>query len=167
MAVDDPTGFNASLPGRVKAIEERLDALSATPIGKVKFATGWSLGAHPVITPTPYATSVTIDVPALATSCGYSVFASGVGENTGTSAGYMSVKVEVSYGTYDKWTYQSQSNVPASGGANVTVPMVDTFTFPAGGGTLTLTASVWNDSGSWTNTSFNSVWPEGLFVFQY
>lgn len=167
MAVNDPTGLNSSLIGRITALEQRMAELSSAPLGKVKFATGWSQGVTPVITPTPSAASVTVQVPALATSCGYSVFASGVGMNTTTSVGFMSVKVEVSFGAYDKWTYQSQSNVPAGGAANVTVPMVDTFTFPPGGGALTLTASAWNGAGSWTNTSFNIVWPEGLFVFQY
>lgn len=168
MAVDDPTGFNASLLGEIKRINERLDELSATPIGKVKFATGWGPTYSPTITASQASTSITIPVPALATSCGYSAFASGSGQNTTSVADYLEVMVRVTYGAYTRYTFQAQNNIAAGNTGNVTVPQVDTFSFAPGGGTLTLTAYINNGgSGSWTNTSINAIFPEGLFVFQY
>lgn len=167
MAVDNPTGSDASITGEIKRIKERLDQLSATPLGKVKFLTGSANPISPIITPTPSPLATTVEVPALATSCAYSVFASAVGRNTTASVGFMTVKIQVSYGDYTIATWQSASNVGAGNVANLTVPSVDTFTFPPGGGTLTLTASVYNGAGSWTDTTFNAVWPEGLFVFAY
>lgn len=167
MAVDNLTGSDASITGEIKRIKERLDQLSSTPLGKVKFATGFAPNINPVITPTPTSLSTTVEVPAFATSCGYSVFASGVGQNTTASVGFLTVRVEVIYGSYSAFTFQSASNLAAGETGNVTVPMVDTFDFPAGGGLLTLRASINNGAGTWTNTSLNAVWPEGLFVFQY
>lgn len=167
-AVDDPNSVAASILGRVKKIEERLDQLSSQQLGKVKFATGWGPTATPTITASQYSTSITVAVPALATSCGYSAFASGSGQNTTSVADYLEVMVQVTYGAYTRYTFQAQNNIAAGYTGNVTVPQVDSFSFPAGGGTLTLTASINNGgSGSWTNTSINAIFPEGLFVFQY
>lgn len=39
MAVDDPTGFNASILGEIKRINARLDQLSGAPLGKLKTRT--------------------------------------------------------------------------------------------------------------------------------
>lgn len=162
--IDDPTRADASLLDRIKRLE---DQQSAVPLGKTVFATGWANAIAPVITPTPSVLSTTIQVPKFATSCGYSVFAAGGGLNTTGAAGFLTVKVEVIYGSYDAWTFQSQSNIASGNTGNVTVPMVDTFNFPPGGGTLTLLASIYNGAGSWTNVANNSIFPEGLFVFQY
>jgi hypothetical protein len=168
MAVDNPTGFNASILGKIKDIERRLDELSAAPLGKVKFDTAFNSPVlNPIITPTPSVMTTTVTVPALATSCAFSAFASGAGINTTGATGWMAVQVEVIYGTYDNYTFASQSNILAGTEGNLVTPMVDKFTFPTGGGTLTLKASIWNGAGSWTTTSINAIFAEGLFVFQY
>lgn len=169
MAVDDPTGFNASIMGEIKRINARLDELSATPLGKVKFATAFNSPViNPSITTTPSVMTTTVTVPALATGCAFSAFASGAGQNTSSTADYLTVKIEVILGSYDNYTYNSFNNIGAGNTATLTVPMVDSFTFPAGAGTLTLKASIYNGgSGTWTNTSLNSIFAEGLFVFQY
>jgi hypothetical protein len=165
--IDNPNSVAASIPGQIKAINDRLDELSSAQLGKVQFATGWASFISPTITTTPASLSTTVQVPALATSCGFSVFASGSGHNTTASASYLTVQVEVKYGSYDRYTYSSQNNIQAGGYGALTTPMVDTFTFPPGGGTLTLTASIWTGVGPWTDTSINAIFPEGLFVFQY
>jgi hypothetical protein len=168
VAVDNPSGFNASILGEIKRINDRLDQLSAAPLGKMKFVTGWGPTITPVVTSTPSSTSILIAVPALATSCGYSVFASGGAANTTATQDFLEVTVTVTYGSYTHFTSQAQSNVQPGNEGNVTTPMVDTFTFPPGGGNLTLTASIQNGgSGSWTDTTNNAIFPEGLFVFQY
>lgn len=168
MAVNNPAGIDASIIGRIAKLEERLQELSATQVGKVKFATGTGAPVSPVVTSTPTGTSITVQVPPLATACGYSVFACGGALNTSSVNDYLQVKVEVSYGAYDNWTAQSASGIAPGFEGNVTTPMVDTFTFPAGGGLLTLTATMNNGgSGSWNNLPQNVIFPEGLFVFQY
>jgi len=166
--IDNPDSNSASLAGRIKSLEERLDQLSSAPLGKVKFLTGAGPSVSPVVTSTPTGSTVQIQVPALATSCGFSVFGVGGALNTTSVIDYLQVKIEVVYGSYDRWIAQSQSGVTAGSEANVTTPLVDTFSFAPGGGTLTLTASMNNGgSGSWTNTPYNVIFPEGLFVFQY
>lgn len=87
MAVDDPTGFNASILGEIKDIKRRLDELSAAPLGKVKpgaatnsisgfswtgTATAgprsWVTVTAPITVP-PFATSVSILAVATSVVC--------------------------------------------------------------------------------------------------
>jgi hypothetical protein len=167
--IDNPDALSQTLAGQIKELQRRMDELSAAPIGKVKFATAYNSPVlNPVITSTPSVMTTSVTVPPLATACAFSAFASGSGNNTTSTADYITVKVEVIYGSYDSYTYQSEDNIIAGRTGNLTVPTVDSFTFAPGGGTLTLKASINNGgSGSWTNTSINSIFAEGLFVFQY
>jgi hypothetical protein len=166
VAVDDPTGFNASILGEIKRINARLDQLSAAPLGKVKFATGKGAPNSLVVTTTPSSVPLSIPVPALATAVGFSVFAMGSVFNTTGAGDYVHVRVDVDYAGQNSHDFYDTDVVS---GAEVTavVPCMDYFTFPPGGGTLTLTASISAGVGPFTNAALNSVFQKGLFLFQY
>jgi hypothetical protein len=166
VAVDNPTGFDGSILKEIKDIKERLDQLSATPLGKVKYATAHGAPIAPVLTAATVTASVTVTVPPLATSCAYSVYAWAGGLNTTALNDYLTLQVEVTFAGYDNWTQQSQTTAPGTT-VVVVVPMVDSFTFPPGGGTLTISAIANVGTGPWTNTTYNAVFSEGLLVFQY
>jgi hypothetical protein len=167
VAVDNPTGFDGTILKKIKDIEQRLDELSATTLGKVKFMSAQNApGISPVLTSSTVTATITVDVPPLATSCGYSAFAQGSGLNTTSGTDYLTVQVDLYFGAYHRWTQLSQST-PTSTEATVVVPQVDSFTFPAGGGTLTLTATANVGVGPWTNTAYNTLFAEGLLIFQY
>jgi hypothetical protein len=119
-----------------------------------------------VLTAATVTASVTVTVPPLATSCAYSVYAWAGGLNTTALNDYLTLQVEVTFAGYDNWTQQSQTTAPGTT-VVVVVPMVDSFTFPPGGGTLTISAIANVGTGPWTNTTYNAVFSEGLLVFQY
>jgi hypothetical protein len=166
VAVDDPTGFNASILGKIKDIESRLDQLSSAPLGKVKFATGRGTPNSLVVTSTPTGVPLSVPVPALATSVAFSVFAMGSVLNTTAFDDYMTVRIDVDYAGQNAHDFFS-TDCPAGAGITTVVPCVDYFTFPPGGGSLTLTATINAGAGPFTNAPFNTIFQKGLFVFQY
>jgi hypothetical protein len=166
MAVDDPTGFNASILGKIKDIESQLSQLSSAPLGKVKFATGRGVPNSLVVTSTPSSVPLTIPVPALATSVGFSVFAMGSVFNTTGSDDFFHVRVDVDFAGQNAHDF-FDTDVPAGAEVTTVVPCLDYFTFAPGGGSLTLTASINAGTGPFTVAASNTIFQKGLFVFQY
>jgi hypothetical protein len=166
MAVDDPTGFNASILGKIKELEDRLGELSAAPLGKVKFATGRGIPNSLVVTTTPTAVPLTIPVPALATSVGFSVFAMGSVYNTTSVLDTFHVRVDVDYAGQNAHDF-FDTDVGSGREGTTVVPCLDYFTFAPGGGTLTLTATISAGVGPFTVATSNTIFQKGLFLFQY
>ncbi|MFE4469050.1 hypothetical protein ACFRFH_09555 [Leifsonia sp. NPDC056824] len=167
MAVDDPTGFNASLAGQLKRINERLGELSAAPLGKVKWGLTFVNPLHPTITPAPTSLIATIAVPPLATQCGYSILATGLATNpSATTAGTLTVKLAVTCGSYTKTAPNQSATVSAGQAVQVGSTLVDTFMLDPGVSTITITASVNCDAGTWTDPNNTlTLTPMALFAY--
>jgi hypothetical protein len=166
VAVDNPSGFNASILGEIKRINDRLDQLSAAPLGKVKFATGRGTPNSLVVTTTPSSVPLSITVPALATSVGFSVFAMGSVYNTTSVLDTFHVRVDVDYAGQNAHDF-FDTDVGSGREGTTVVPCLDYFTFAPGGGTLTLTASINAGVGPFTVAASNTIFQKGLFLFQY
>ncbi|MEO7017240.1 MAG: hypothetical protein ABI067_11970 [Leifsonia sp.] len=140
MAVDNPTGFNASILGEIKRINARLDELSGAPLGKVKAVGGQANATAGFALPpntSPLSVTAGILVPQHATIATFIVVATVYAINGTANDHDLDIQI-----TSPATSPLTESNVPAGQGYPLSVTTVGTLPV-TGGSTLNFTAQAY------------------------